>query len=96
MYCLTCHVDNVIYVSGNRLKNFTIIVGPHNGKYKTCGSARNNMITGETTAYTCDANAQGNSLKIQINGRKEYLTLCEVLIFGTGLGLIFLLSRYVD
>ena len=43
------------------------------------------MITGETTAYTCEANAKGKSLKIQIKGRKEYLTLCEVLIFGTGI-----------
>jgi len=43
------------------------------------------MITGETTAYTCEADAKGNSVKIQIKGRKEFLTLCEVLIFGKGI-----------
>ena len=44
------------------------------------------MITGETTAFPCEANAKGKSLKIQINGRKEVLTLCEVFIFGAAMG----------
>ena len=42
------------------------------------------MTTGETTAYTCEANAEGNSVKIQLGVKRMYLTLCEVLIFGTG------------
>ena len=41
------------------------------------------MDTGQTTAFMCEANAKGNSVKIQIQ-KREFLTLCEVLIFGTG------------
>ena len=79
-----CHVDfDIICKSGNRLRNFTIIVGT---SQKKCGSSRNYMITGETTAFPCEANAKGNSLQIQINGRKEILTLCEVLVFGAEIG----------
>ena len=43
------------------------------------------MTTGETTAYTCEANAKGRSLKIQIKGTNKILTLCEVYIVGTGI-----------
>ena len=42
------------------------------------------MTTGETTAYTCEANAKGRSLKIQIKGQNKILTLCEVYVVGTG------------
>jgi len=43
------------------------------------------MSSTETTAFPCEAHAKGTSLKIQIIGRKEYLTLCEVFVFGTGI-----------
>ena len=68
-----------------RLRNFSIIVGPNNGMYKKCGSTTNDMSIGETTAFLCEAHASGTSLKIQINGRRQFLTLCEVFMFGTGM-----------
>ena len=42
------------------------------------------MSTGEVRVFSCEPNAKGTSLKIQIKGRHEYLTLCEVFIFGRG------------
>ena len=75
-----------MYISDEeRLENFSIIVGPNNGKYQKCGSSNNAIPIGETTAFLCEAHASGTSLKIQINGRRQFLTLCEVLIFGTGM-----------
>ena len=41
------------------------------------------METAQTTAFKCEANATGNTVKIQIQ-KTEVLTLCEVFIFGTG------------
>ena len=71
-----------VFISGKeRLWNFNIIVGPN---YK-CGSSSNSIAIGNTKAFTCEPNARGTSLKIQIKGRKECLTLCEVFIFGTGM-----------
>ena len=69
----------------DRLQGFSIIVGPNNGKYKKCGSSTNDISKGETTAFFCEAHASGTSVKIKLNGIKEYLTLCEVFIFGTGM-----------
>ena len=43
------------------------------------------MDTGETVSFTCDPNAKGTALKITIKDRREVLTLCEVLVFGTGM-----------
>ena len=50
-----------------------------------CGSPSNNMSTAEARTFSCEPNARGTSLKIQINGRKELLSLCEVFIFGRGM-----------
>ena len=73
-----------LYTSAEeRLQNFSIIVGQNNGK--KCGSFNNKMSVGETSAFSCEADARGTSLKIKINGRHEFLTLCEVFIFGTGM-----------
>ena len=84
--CLTCHTDtDIIGISGYRLQRFSITVGPTNGAYKKCGSYRNRMVSHETTAFMCEANARGNSVKIQIQKRRTWLTLCEVFIFGTGM-----------
>ena len=75
-----------LYISADhRLRKFSIIVGPNNGIYKKCGSSTNTMSNGDTTAFTCEAQASGTSLMIKINDRNEFLTLCEVLIFGTGM-----------
>ena len=84
--CLTCHTDNdVIGISGYRLQQFNITVGPMNGAYKKCGSSTNRMVSHETTAFMCEAKARGNSVKIQIQKLQTWLTLCEVFIFGTGM-----------
>ena len=42
------------------------------------------MDTGETVSFTCDRNAIGSALKITIKDRREFLMLCEVLVFGKG------------
>ena len=72
------------FLSGIRLKDFDIRVGPYNGNYKRCGMARNTMVPGETKSYLCSPNAIGSTVKIQID-RFEFLTLCEVSIFGKGM-----------
>ena len=75
-----------LYVSAEkRLRGFSIIVGPNNGMYKKCGSSTNDMERQETTAFLCEAPASGTSLKITIIGRREFLALCEVFMFGTGM-----------
>ena len=75
-----------LYISAEeRLQNFSIIVGQKNGTYKKCGSSYNNISVGGRTAFSCEADARGTSLQIKINGKNEYLQLCEVFIFGTGL-----------
>ena len=75
-----------LYISAEvRLQNFSIIVGQKNGMYKKCGSSYNQISAGGTTAFSCEAHARGTSLQIKINGKREYLTLCEVFIFGTGM-----------
>ena len=71
-------------MSGERLRTFSIIVGPNNGTYKKCGSSRNNLSSAEARVFSCEPNAKGSSLKIQIKGRRDLLTLCEVFIFGRG------------
>ena len=82
--CLTCQVDNdIMYVSGSRLQQFSITVGRNDGAYKKCGLSRNRMETAQTTAFMCEANARGKSVKIQIQ-KMEVLSLCEVFIFGRG------------
>ena len=68
-----------------RLQNFSIIVDQNKGMYKKCGSSNNKMSVGETTAFSCEADARGTSLKIKIKGRHEFLRLCEVFIFGIGM-----------
>ena len=82
---LTCHVDCEICMTGERLRTFSIIVASNNGTYKMCGSPSNNMSTAEARTFPCEPNTRGTSVKIQINGRKEFLTLCEVFIFGRGM-----------
>ena len=42
------------------------------------------MDTGEIVAFTCDRDAKGTALKITLIDRRDYLTLCEVLVFGKG------------
>ena len=75
-----------LYISADeRLRHFSIIVGPNNGTYKKCGSSTNDMSIGDTTAFFCEAHARGTSLKIKLVERKEILTLCEVFILGTGM-----------
>jgi len=71
-----------LYLSAvHRLWNFRIRVGLKHA----CGSYINDIPIGNTKAFTCEPNARGNSLKIQIKERREVLSLCEVLIFGTGM-----------
>jgi len=84
LLCL-CHIQYIAFLSGTRLWNFDITVGPYNGQYWKCGSSSNYMDTGETASFTCDPNAKGTSLKITIKDRRELLTLCEVLVFGIGM-----------
>jgi len=67
-----------------RLSNFNITVGPYNDQYWKCGSSSNYMDTGEIVAFTCDRDARGTALKITLVDRRDYLTLCEVLVFGQG------------
>ncbi|KAI0208186.1 hypothetical protein LSAT2_007133 [Lamellibrachia satsuma] len=79
-------VQDVVIVNrageyGARLKDFDIKVGPYNGNYKTCGMARNTMVPGETKSYLCSPNAIGSTVKIQAH-IFEFITLCEVSIFG--------------
>jgi len=84
--CLTCHVKkDITCISGLRLREFTIAVGPNDGVYTLCGSHRNRMATQETTAFMCRANTTGISVKIQIRKMHRWLTLCEVFIFGRGM-----------
>ena len=68
-----------------RLSNFDITVGPFNDQYWKCGSASNDMDTGEVVSFTCDPNAIGAALNITIKDRKDFLVLCEVLVFGKGM-----------
>ena len=53
-----------------------------------CGSSSNNMKTGEIKSFKCAPNARGQILKITILGRKEFLTLCEVFVYGKGMILV--------
>ena len=75
-------------MTDERLRTFSIVVASNNVTYKMCGSPSNNMSTGEARTFSCEPNAKGTSLKIQINGRKEFLTLCEVFIFGRGMNAV--------
>ena len=42
------------------------------------------MSPAEARVFSCVPNAKGTSLKIQIIRGRDYLTLCEVFIFGKG------------
>ena len=72
------------FLSGNRLKVFDIRVGPYNGKYKWCGMDRNALGSGQTKSYLCSPNAKGSTVRIKIH-EPEYLTLCEVFVYGRGM-----------
>ena len=78
-------MNDIIGISGDSLRQFSIAVGPNDGVYKKCGWSRNKMLTGDTTAFTCEAHATGNSVNIEIKRLQSWLTLCEVFVFGTGM-----------
>ena len=79
------HIQYIAFSSGTRLSNFDIAVGPFNDQYWKCGSSSNDMDTGEIVSFTCDPNAIGSALNITIKNRKDFLVLCEVLVFGKGM-----------
>ena len=43
------------------------------------------MNIGEIKSFKCVSNARGQTMKITILGRKEFLTLCEVIVYGKGM-----------
>ena len=67
------------------MRNFSIVIGPYNGQYWKCGSTTNDIATGETVSFTCDANAIAAALTITVKHRSESLMLCKVLVFGAGM-----------
>ena len=73
------------FPSGKRLNNFSIMIGPYRGKYQTCGSSKNSMISEKRKSFTCADNAKGSTLKITNHGKNKVLSLCEVLVYGTGM-----------
>ena len=74
-----------IFSTGRHLRNLSIGIGPYNGPYWKCGSTSNDIATGETVSFTCDANSIGTALHITLKHIFESLLLCEVLVFGTGM-----------
>ena len=78
--CLLCHIHHIPFSLGEFLRNFNIKVG----QYWTCGSSYNDLDSGETGAFTCDAKAIGSTLKITIKA-KSFLAFCEVMVFGKGM-----------
>ena len=50
----------------NRLRDFIIIIGPHAGMSKKCGSTRNDMATVMKKTFQCEPKAIGVSLKMEI------------------------------
>ncbi|XP_019632321.1 PREDICTED: fucolectin-6-like [Branchiostoma belcheri] len=71
---------------GERLKDFMIRVG-HNediSKNEQCGDTYTNIPEdGEILDIQCTTPISGRWVSVQLSGRRDYLSLCEVQVFST-------------
>ena len=70
-----------------RLRNFEVRVGDFREEIELdrnalCGVYRGSVGAGATATITCTKTMTGRYVVIQIVGRSEYLTLCEVSVNG--------------
>ena len=81
-----------IILSGERLHDFLIGVtyndftaAPKPGSYALCRAKYTGRASnGEILDLECDPGVKGRYVWIQIPGRTNILTLCEVEVFGSG------------
>ncbi|XP_078665745.1 myeloperoxidase-like isoform X2 [Branchiostoma floridae x Branchiostoma belcheri] len=73
---------------GERLRNFMVRVGPHENLRENtpCGDIYSETPSeGETIDVRCEEPISGRWVSVQLIGREDYLSLCEVQVFaGTG------------
>jgi hypothetical protein len=89
--CLPQHTTLICKISGNRLRNFRIGVTdchprkkkPNLRNYRLCSAYRGHLGRGQTRNFRCRRTLYGRYVIVQLVGR-EYLTLCEVEVFGKG------------
>ncbi|XP_066271170.1 uncharacterized protein [Branchiostoma lanceolatum] len=70
---------------GERLKNFTVRVGPNEdfAQNNQCGATYTDTPTdGQTIEVYCNPPISGRYVSIQLMGRKDFLSLCEVEVYG--------------
>ncbi|XP_019646182.1 PREDICTED: zona pellucida sperm-binding protein 3 receptor-like [Branchiostoma belcheri] len=70
---------------GERLRNFMVRVGPH-GDFREntpCGDIYSETPSeGETIDVRCEEPISGRWVSVQLIGREDYLSLCEVQVFS--------------
>ncbi|CAH1226389.1 MUC4 [Branchiostoma lanceolatum] len=69
-----------------RLKDFVVTVGPNENftRNDQCGETYTDTPTlGQTIVVHCDPPISGRYVSIQIVGRRDVLSLCEVEVYGT-------------
>ena len=67
------------------MENISIKVGPYHGQFGQCGSDTNSLANGKMETFRCTTNAKGSAMTIALLGnREQFLTLCEVFVFGEG------------
>ena len=68
-----------------RLVNFSIVIGQHNGRFEACGPSLYDMSDMAMKSFYCSPNVYGSNLKITLHTKRwkrEILTLCEVYVYG--------------
>ena len=73
-----------IDVTGNRLHNVVISVGPSLSKMKTFATFKGPGKSGARYVFKCKEVTTGRYVKVMIKGA-EYLTLAEVQVFSPGM-----------
>ena len=71
-------------VTGNRLQNVVISVGPSLSKMKTFATFKGPGKSGARYVFKCKEVTTGRYVKVMIKGA-EYLTLAEVQVFSPGM-----------
>ena len=79
-----CIIEVFIDITGNRLRNVVISVGPNLKKMNIFATFRGPGRSGGRYVFKCKEVTTGRYVKVMIKGA-EYLTLAEVQVFSPGM-----------
>ena len=72
-------VENLVYVTADRLKNLKVEVGNSDTTMKLCGERAESPAPGEELTFICPDGMTGQYVKVSMNNQ-NFLTLCEVRV----------------